>query len=137
MRNDFFGPSVTVAGLVTGGDIIKQYGDLKVDEVLIPRVMLRDGGDVFLDNVPRTELEKRLGCPVTPVYTSISVKAWFCHSQSAYTRSRVTPGVSSTIDIRLPAILLKNVDLPTLGRPTTATIWCFWIPPAVSTSMRR
>lgn len=69
VRNDFFGPSVTVAGLVTGGDIIKQYGDLKVDEVLIPRVMLRDGGDVFLDNVPRTELEKRLGCPVTPVYT--------------------------------------------------------------------
>ena len=31
--------------------------------------LLRDGGDVFLDNVPRTELEKRLGCPVTPVYT--------------------------------------------------------------------
>ena len=69
VRNDFFGPSVTVAGLVTGGDIVKQYGNIKADEVLIPRVMLRDGGDVFLDDMPRSELEKKLGCPVTPVFT--------------------------------------------------------------------
>ena len=36
--------------------------------------------------------------------------------------SLVTPGVSSTILMRFPAILLKNVDLPTFGRPTTATM---------------
>ena len=34
----------------------------------------------------------------------------------------VTPGVSSTIEIRSPAIRLNNVDFPTFGRPTTATI---------------
>ncbi len=43
------------------------------------------------------------------------------HSHSAYSRSRVTPGVSSTMDSRLPTRRLKSIDLPTLGRPTMAT----------------
>ena len=33
-----------------------------------------------------------------------------------------TPGVSSTIAMRLPVSLLKSIDLPTFGRPTMATI---------------
>ena len=37
------------------------------------------------------------------------------------TRSRVTPGMSSTTACRRPMIRLTSVDLPTLGRPTTAT----------------
>ena len=36
-------------------------------------------------------------------------------------RSRVTPAVGSTIDMRLPASQLKKDDLPTLGLPTIAT----------------
>ena len=36
-------------------------------------------------------------------------------------RSRVTPGVSRTIALRLPIRRLKRVDFPTFGRPTTAT----------------
>ena len=43
------------------------------------------------------------------------------HSHSAYRRSRVTPGVSSTMERRRPTSLLKSMDLPTLGRPTMAT----------------
>ena len=43
------------------------------------------------------------------------------HSAWAYSRSRVTPGVSSTMDRRLPVSLLNSMDLPTLGRPTIAT----------------
>ncbi len=43
------------------------------------------------------------------------------HSASAYRRSRVTPGVSSTMDRRFPVSLLNSMDLPTLGRPTMAT----------------
>ena len=43
------------------------------------------------------------------------------HSHSAYSRSRVTPGVSSTMDRRRPTNLLNSMDLPTLGRPTMAT----------------
>ena len=37
-------------------------------------------------------------------------------------RSRVTPGVSSTIAIRRPVSLLKSIDLPTFGLPTMATM---------------
>ena len=43
------------------------------------------------------------------------------HSHWAYSRSRVTPGVSSTMDSRWPQSLLNSMDLPTLGRPTMAT----------------
>ena len=37
------------------------------------------------------------------------------------TRSRVTPGTSCTTASRRPRIRFTNVDLPTFGRPTTAT----------------
>ena len=37
-------------------------------------------------------------------------------------RSRVTPSTSSTMEIRSPAIRLKSVDFPTLGRPTIAIV---------------
>ena len=42
--------------------------------------------------------------------------------QSAAMRSRVTPGMSWTIEMRRPARRLKSADLPTLGRPTMATV---------------
>ena len=37
-------------------------------------------------------------------------------------RSRVTPGVGATSAARRPTSRLKRVDLPTLGRPTMATV---------------
>src|SRR5437764_7426187 len=40
----------------------------------------------------------------------------------AVMRSRVTPGVGSTIAMRRPASQLNSDDLPTFGRPTIATI---------------
>ncbi len=69
VKNEFFGGGVTVAGLLTGGDIILQIGRADADEVLITRSMLRDGGDVLLDGVTLDELAAKLGCPVTPVFT--------------------------------------------------------------------
>ena len=69
VKNEFFGGGVTVAGLLTGGDIISQIGRADADEVLITRSMLRDGGDVLLDGVTLDELAATLGCPVTPVFT--------------------------------------------------------------------
>ena len=44
------------------------------------------------------------------------------HSHSYCTRSRVTPGVSSTIASRRPMKRFINVDFPTFGRPKIATI---------------
>lgn len=68
IKNDFFGHSITVAGLVTATDIIKQLqGEELGDELLIPSVMLRDGGDMFLDSITLTELSQELSVKVTPV----------------------------------------------------------------------
>jgi len=76
IRNDFFGESVTVSGLVTGSDIITQLkGKNLGSKLLIPQNMLRDTGvskctddeDVFLDGVTVSELSKTLGVPVYAV----------------------------------------------------------------------
>lgn len=65
--NNFFGESVTVAGLLTGGDVIEQLmGKDLGDELLFPAVMLRADGDVFLDDMTPDELSARLGVPVRP-----------------------------------------------------------------------
>lgn len=68
VKNGFFGPSVTVAGLLTGSDILaalknRRPGDL----VLIPANSLKDGEDVFLDGMSRRRLEQELGAPVRQV----------------------------------------------------------------------
>lgn len=61
IKNDFFGGHIDVAGLVTATDIIKQLKGTDLgDEVLIPSVMLRDGGDMFLDSITLTELAEAL-----------------------------------------------------------------------------
>jgi hypothetical protein len=54
-----------------------------------------------------------------PVSTTVKRRPF--HSAVPYTRSRVVPGMSSTIASRCPMRRLKSVDLPTLGRPTIAT----------------
>ncbi len=60
--NRFFGESVTVAGLLTGGDVAEQLKDCELgDELLFPAVMLRADGDVFLDDMTPDELSRRLG----------------------------------------------------------------------------
>ncbi len=63
--NRFFGESVTVAGLLTGGDICDQLSGAPLgDELIFPSVMLRADGDVFLDDMTPDELSRRLGVPV-------------------------------------------------------------------------
>ena len=61
VRNDFFGESVTVSGLVTGGDIIKQYRGKVKKDIIIPKTMLREFSGVFLDEVTLCQLENALG----------------------------------------------------------------------------
>ena len=66
--NDFFGHTITVAGLITGGDLTAQLsGKLRSSELLITHNMLRNGETVFLDNIDLTEAEKRLGVKITAV----------------------------------------------------------------------
>jgi NifB/MoaA-like Fe-S oxidoreductase len=66
IQNDFFGSSITVAGLVTATDIINQLkGEDLGEELLIPAVMLRSERDMFLDSITVDELSERLGVKVT------------------------------------------------------------------------
>ena len=68
IRNDFFGKSITVSGLVTGQDIVKQLKGKDLGEtLLIPCNMLRMGENVFLDDLSLTDLEEELSLPLTVV----------------------------------------------------------------------
>ena len=68
VENEFFGPGVDVAGLVTGGDMIRQLkGKITAKRLLIPQTMLRHGETVFLDDVSLPGLEAELGVQVQAV----------------------------------------------------------------------
>ena len=68
IENDFFGHSITVAGLVTGGDLIRQLKDQDLGERLfISQNMLRREEVDFLDDVKLEEAAAALGLPIYPV----------------------------------------------------------------------
>ena len=68
IQNRFFGETITVAGLVTGGDLIDQLRGKELGQrLLIPAHMLRAGERVFLDDVSLDDVERELGVPVTSV----------------------------------------------------------------------
>ncbi len=65
IENRFFGPGVTVAGLLTGQDLAAQLaGKLHTKTLFLPANMLRAEGDVFLDGMRPAELEEALGVRV-------------------------------------------------------------------------
>ncbi|MCL2425927.1 MAG: DUF512 domain-containing protein [Oscillospiraceae bacterium] len=75
IRNEFFGESVVVSGLITGTDLINQLKDEQLgSRLLIPQNMLRNKGtsdssggstdDVFLDDVTVLDVSNELGVPI-------------------------------------------------------------------------
>ncbi len=65
IRNDFFGEDITVAGLITGQDILAQLtGEKLGDYLLLPDVMLRSGECVLLDDLTVDDLENALQIPI-------------------------------------------------------------------------
>lgn len=66
--NHFFGETITVAGLVTGGDLIEQLkGQDLGEELIIPKVMLKADEDIFLDDVTLDEVREALDIKITPI----------------------------------------------------------------------
>ncbi len=62
IKNNFFGESVTVAGLLTGNDLCEQLsGQALGEELLFPAVMLRADEEIFLDDMTPAELSSALG----------------------------------------------------------------------------
>ncbi len=71
IRNDFFGEMITVAGLLTGQDIIAQLKDEDLgDRLILPQCVLRSGEDVFLDDYRLCDLENSLQVPIDIVKSS-------------------------------------------------------------------
>ena len=65
VANRFFGETITVSGLITGGDLIDQLRGKELGErLLLPSNMLRAGERVFLDDVTVEQVERELGVPV-------------------------------------------------------------------------
>jgi putative radical SAM enzyme (TIGR03279 family) len=65
VKNKFFGETITVAGLLTGGDIIEEVLKWpKRDAIIIPRAMLKANDTVFLDDLDLSDLEERLSMKV-------------------------------------------------------------------------
>lgn len=69
VKNRFFGPEITVSGLVCGSDIMSVKGLLRGSEVLFPASMLRSERDRFLDDVTPEQIENKLGICMRPVET--------------------------------------------------------------------
>lgn len=68
IANHFFGERITVSGLITGRDLKEQLKGRDLgEELLIPCNMLRDGENVFLDDVTVEELEKELSVSICVV----------------------------------------------------------------------
>ena len=68
IENDFFGRSINVTGLITGGDLIDQLRGKELGErLLISQNMLRRAELDFLDDVKLEEAAAALGVPIYPV----------------------------------------------------------------------
>ncbi len=68
VRNEFFGEMITVAGLLTGQDLIRQLQGKELGQrLLLPCCMFRSGEEVFLDDITRRQAENTLQVPVNIV----------------------------------------------------------------------
>lgn len=65
--NNFFGETITVAGLITATDIIDQLKGKDLGETLyIPRAMLKADEEIFLDNITLENIQKQMNIEVIP-----------------------------------------------------------------------
>ena len=71
IRNDFFGERITVAGLLTGQDIVKQLQGKDLGEALfLPSQIVKADEPIFLDDMTVEELQNALQVPVIIVQSS-------------------------------------------------------------------
>ncbi len=63
VKNDFWGDSVTVAGLLTGNDVIAQVRPGVAEAIFLSRCCFKETEDAMLDGVTLEELGQALGVP--------------------------------------------------------------------------
>jgi len=68
IENHYLGPTVTVAGLITGTDLLINLKDKILGEVLIiPAIMLKQDEQIFLDDISLETVRQQLGVRIKPV----------------------------------------------------------------------
>lgn len=68
IKNDFFGHTITVAGLICGCDLINQLSGRDLgSKLFISSSMVRDEGNLFLDNISVEDAERALGVDIITV----------------------------------------------------------------------
>ena len=71
VKNEFFGEQITVSGLITGQDLVKQLsGKDLAERLLLPCNMLRAEEDVFLDDFTVSQVQSALQVPLNIVKSS-------------------------------------------------------------------
>lgn len=66
--NHFFGETITVAGLMTGTDILSQLKEKTLgDELLLPEVILRHNTNILLDDITLDDISNQLQIPIKTV----------------------------------------------------------------------
>ena len=67
VENGYFGGDVSVAGLLTGQDLLAARDRIKGEFVLIPRQMLKSDDEIMLDGMRLNDVSQSLGVPVHAV----------------------------------------------------------------------
>ncbi|MGI6328282.1 MAG: DUF512 domain-containing protein [Dethiobacteria bacterium] len=68
LANKFWGGNVTVTGLLTGSDLLSGLAQKELGQaVFIPAVMLREGTDLFLDDISLRDLAGKFEVQIVPV----------------------------------------------------------------------
>lgn len=64
IKSEFFGGAVTVTGLTTGSDLVRELKGIECDSVIIPENMLRAEQDLFLDDMSLEQVQQEIGVPI-------------------------------------------------------------------------
>ena len=64
VENRYFGGDVSVAGLLTGGDMLAAREHVRGDFLIIPGATLKSGEELMLDGVTLSELRNEMKLPV-------------------------------------------------------------------------
>jgi putative radical SAM enzyme (TIGR03279 family) len=70
VANGYFGGDVSVAGLLTGRDLLSAKDELRGNVVIIPRHTLKSDEEIFLDGLALSQVQKEMGLPVHPFDTA-------------------------------------------------------------------
>jgi putative radical SAM enzyme (TIGR03279 family) len=62
--NDYFGPDIVVAGLMTGRDVLAVREQIAGSFVILPSVAFKSDEPIMLDGTTHAELQQQLGLPV-------------------------------------------------------------------------